>query len=102
MRGFIRFCAGIFVVGGCLIVILSVLAGVLVFAGGASELGRESPLPIGGVALGVLIMAVGSFVGASVTLVGGATALLGNIDQRLERFERRAAPELYGGPPPRS
>ena len=102
MRGFIRFCAGIFVVVGGLIVILSVVIGVLIFLSGASQTVPASGVPIAGGLAGILIIVGGCSIGASITLVGGATALLGSIDERLQRFERRSFPELYGRASPQS
>lgn len=85
MRGFIRFCAGLFVIAGALVVLLSIAAAVLILGAGRSIPGAAG-------LTSVLVIAGGLASGASIVLVGGGTYLLASIDQRLEVANRSGAP----------
>ena len=98
MRGFIRFCARLFVIAGMLTMLASIVLGVLIFAGGAVTGAQQADAAIGATAAlaaggsGLLIVIGGIATGATITLIGGATFLLAEIDARLERL-----PKLYAG-----
>lgn len=88
MRGFIQFCSGAFVVLGIISMAITTLVTVLLItAGGLTD---SAPLAAAGAAIGVTI--AGFFVGAAITLTGGATYLLASIDARLELAGRFRSP----------
>ena len=82
MRGFIQFCAGLFIIAGALVVVVfGILAAFMVSAG--------SSVPGMAGAASLLVAAGGLISGASIVLVGGGTYLLASIDRRLETAGRK-------------
>jgi hypothetical protein len=83
MRGFIQFCAGLFIVVGAIVVaVFAVLAAFTLSAG-------DTAPGMAGVA-SILVAAGGLVAGASIVLVGGGTYLLASIDRRLELAMRKS------------
>ena len=89
MRGFIKFCAGLFVIAGALVVLLFLVGAALVLWKGGAIPGVNG-------ATSIMVAAVGLASGASIVLVGGGTYLLASIDHRLELAMRRLPAVING------
>jgi predicted phage tail protein len=86
MRGFIRFCGGLFVVTGVIVLVVGLL--VSVAAAKMSDFQGGIAFTIGGL--------VTIFGAAGVTLIGGVAYMLCSIDQRLEILNQ----QIQDGRPP--
>jgi len=75
MRGFIKICGAIFVIGGMIGFVIAFLVLIPGVASGSAEGGAAS-----------VVVAVTAIVGsAAITLIGGTAFMLCKIDERLER-----------------
>jgi predicted phage tail protein len=86
MRGFIRFCGGLFVVTGVIVLVVGLL--VSVAAAKMSDFQGGIAFTIGGL--------VTIFGAAGVTLIGGVAYMLCSIDHRLETMNQ----QIQDGRPP--